>query len=216
MLNHEVFLRISIHLMCRQILQAFDAEADADQANREVRLHFFFYAHNFIKTQTRHLQISCSFLLLKVSVCYFTHIKAHLIVLFTIIHVPLISIFYQPIEGGDVGKDWRTITFRQDHAIHLKKSSHCVFICYRANHGECQHAVCHECHEKHSKAQKRSRGSVLREDELIKSCHHELCNLQICADLWWCTKEHLGGPQWLDRPRGCAFCERMFNVVAVK
>ena len=125
---------------------------------------------------------------------------------------PHISILYQPIEGEDVGKDWRTITFRQDHAIHLKKNSYCVFMCLRANRGECQHAVCHECHEKRSKAQKRSRGSVLREDELIKSCHHELCNLQICADMWWCTKDHLGGPQWLDRPKGCAFCERMFNV----
>jgi len=47
---------------------------------------------------------------------------------------------------------------------------------------------------------------------LIKSCHHELRNLQICADMWWCTKDHLGGPQWLDRPKGCALCERMFNV----
>ena len=66
--------------------------------------------------------------------------------------------------------------------------------------------------EKRSKAQKRSWGRVLREDELIKSCHHELCNLQICADMWWCTRDHLGGPQWFDRPKGCAFCERMFNV----
>ncbi len=143
---------------------------------------------------------------------FFTHNKVHWILLLTIIHVSLISILYQPIEGEDVGKDWRTITFRQDHAIHLKKNSYCVFMCWRANRGECQHAVCHECHEKRSKAQKRSRGSILREDELIKSCHHELCNLQICADMWWCTRDHLGGPQWFDRPKGCAFCERMFNV----
>jgi hypothetical protein len=150
--------------------------------------------------------------LLKVSVSICSQIKAHWILSLTIIHVSLISILYQPIEGEDVGKDWKTITFRQDHAIHLKKNSYCVFMCLRANRGECQHAVCHECHEKRSKEQKRSRGSVLREDELIKSCHHELCNLQICADMWWCTKDHLGGPQWIDRPKGCAFCERMFNV----
>jgi len=85
-------------------------------------------------------------------------------------------------------------------------------MCLRANRGECQHAVCHECHEKRSKSHKRSRGCILSEDELMKSCHHELRNLQLCADMWWCTKDHLGGPQWFDRPKGCAFCERMFNV----
>jgi hypothetical protein len=85
-------------------------------------------------------------------------------------------------------------------------------MCVPANRGECPHAVCHECHEKCRKAQKRSRGSVPREDELIKSCHHELCNLQICADMWWCARDHLGGPQWFYHPKGCAFCERMFNV----
>ena len=82
----------------------------------------------------------------------------------------------------------------------------------RANRGECQHAVCHEYHEKHSKEQKRSRGCVLSKDDMIKSCHHDLRNLQICADIWWCTGDHLGGPQWFDHPKGCAFCERMFNV----
>ena len=85
-------------------------------------------------------------------------------------------------------------------------------MCLRANRGEYQHTVCHECHEKHSKAQKRSRGCILSEDELIKSCHHELLNLQICADMWWCTRDHFGGPEWFDCPKGCAFCERMFNV----
>ena len=55
-------------------------------------------------------------------------------------------------------------------------------------------------------------GGVLTEDDSIKSCHHELRNLQICADIWWCTRDHLGGPQWLDHAKGCAFCERMFNV----
>jgi hypothetical protein len=115
-------------------------------------------------------------------------------------------------DKEDVRKDWRTIAFRQDHAIQLKKNSYCVFICMRANRGECQHAVCHKCHEKCSKAQKRSQGCVLSEDVLIKSCHHELRNLQICVDMWWCTRDHFGGPQWFDRPKGCAFCEGMFNV----
>jgi hypothetical protein len=46
-----------------------------------------------------------------------------------------------------VGKDWRTITFSLDHVIQLKKNNHVVFICQRANRGECKHAVCHECHE---------------------------------------------------------------------
>ena len=86
-----------------------------------------------------------------------------------------------------VGKDWRTITFSLDHVIQLKKNNHVVFICQRANRGECKHAVCHKCHEEHSKAQKRSRGGVLSEDELIQTCHHELRNLQLCADVWWCT-----------------------------
>ena len=125
---------------------------------------------------------------------------------------PSFQFYTQTTEEEDVGKDWRTITFRQDHAIHLKKNSYCVFMCLRANRGECQHAVCHECHEKCSKAQKRSRGCVLSKDELKESCHHELRYLQICADMWWCTKDHLGGPDWFDRPKGCAFCERMFNV----
>jgi hypothetical protein len=80
---------------------------------------------------------------------------------------PAFQIYNQTTEEEDVGKDWRTITFRQDHAIHLKKKSYCVFICLRANRGECQHAVCHVCHEKRSKAHKRSQGCILNEDELI-------------------------------------------------
>ena len=62
------------------------------------------------------------------------------------------------------------------------------------------------------KAQKRSWGCVLSKDDLIQSCHHELRNLQISADMWWCTRDHLRGPQWFDCPKGCAFCEKMFNV----
>ena len=118
----------------------------------------------------------------------------------------------QPRQEEYVGKDWRTITFRPDHAIQLKKNNHFVFICQRANRGECKHAVCHKCHEEHSKAQKRSRGGVLSENELIQSCHHELRNLQLCADVWWCTRDYLGGPQWSERAMGCAFCERMFTM----
>ncbi len=60
-----------------------------------------------------------------------------------------------------VEKDWRTITFRPDHVIQFKKNNHFIFMCQRANIGECQHAVCYKCHKKHSKAQKLSRGSVL-------------------------------------------------------
>ena len=82
-----------------------------------------------------------------------------------------------------------------------------------SNRGECQHAVCHECHEKHSRGQKRSRGGVLSEDDLMKSCHHELRNLQICADIWCCSRDYLGGSEWLVRAKGCALCERMFNVL---
>ena len=111
-----------------------------------------------------------------------------------------------------VGKDWRTITFSLDHVIQLKKNNHVVFICQRANRGECKHAVCHECHEEHSKGQKRPRGGVLSEDELMQTCHHELCNLQLCADVWWCTRDYLGGPQWSECAIGCAFCDRMFTV----
>ncbi len=70
---------------------------------------------------------------------------------------------------------------------------------------------CHECQEKHLKSQKRSRGGILSEDDLMKSCHHELCNLQICADIWWCTRGYLGD-EWLTHAKGWAFCERMFNV----
>ena len=85
-------------------------------------------------------------------------------------------------------------------------------MCQRANRGECQYAVCHVCHEEHSKMEKRSRGPVLSEDELMKTCHHEIQNLQIIVDLWWCTKDYLGGPKWLERAKGCVFCERMFTV----
>ena len=85
-------------------------------------------------------------------------------------------------------------------------------MCQRANRGECQYAVCHVCHEEHSKMEKRSRGPVLSKDELMKTCHHEIQYLQIIVDLWWCSKDYLGGPKWLERAKGCVFCERMFTV----
>ncbi len=56
------------------------------------------------------------------------------------------------------------------------------------------------------------RGVILSEDDLMKSCHYELCNLQICADIWWWTRGYLGGTEWLDHATDCALCERMFNV----
>ena len=112
-----------------------------------------------------------------------------------------------------MGKDWRTIKFRRDHSIQLKKNAYCVVICQRTNlPGECHHAVCQECHEEHSKAQKRSRGGVPSEKELMTSCHHELRNLQLCADIWWCTKDYIERNQWSERVKGCVFCERMFIV----
>ena len=75
-------------------------------------------------------------------------------------------------------------------------------MCQRANRGECQYAVCHVCHEEQSKMEKRSRGAVPNEDELMKTCHHEIQNLQIIVDLWWCTKDYLGGQKWLERAKG--------------
>ena len=130
----------------------------------------------------------------------------------TIHCLSLISILYPDNRGGRCQQGLEDYHFRQEHAIKLEKNSYCVVMCLTANRGECQHAVCHECHEKRSKAQKRSQGGVLSEDELIQSCHHELCNLQICTDMWWCTRHHWGGPPWLDHPKGCAFCERMFTL----
>ena len=118
------------------------------------------------------------------------------------------------VDGEEyMGKDWRTITFRRDHSIQLKKYAYCVFICTRTNLiGECQHAVCNECHEEHSKAQKRSRGGVPSERELMMSCHDEIRNLQLCTDIWRCTKDNIERKDWFDHVKGCAFCERMFIV----
>jgi hypothetical protein len=39
---------------------------------------------------------------------------------------PAFQIYNQTTEEEEVGKDWRTITFRQDHAIHLKRT-HIVY-----------------------------------------------------------------------------------------
>ena len=55
-------------------------------------------------------------------------------------------------------------------------------------------------------------GRVLSDNEKMETCHHELCNLQLCADIWWCTKDYLGGQHWLGHSKGCVFCERMFAV----
>ena len=132
---------------------------------------------------------------------------------FRLFYLSLFCIKIRAIAKEYTGKDWRTIKFRRDHSIQLKKNAYCVFICQRTNlRGECQHAVCQECHEEHSKAQKRSRGGVPSEKELMMSCHHELRNLQLCADIWWCTKDYIEHHQWSERVKGCAFCERMFIV----
>ena len=123
-----------------------------------------------------------------------------------------LSLIYSENRRNMLGRTGGPLHSDQIYAIQLKKNNHVVFICQRANRGECKHAVCHECHEEHSKGQKRPRGGVLGEDELMQTCHHELCNLQLCADVWWCTRDYLGGPQWSERAIGCAFCERMFTV----
>ena len=146
---------------------------------------------------------------------YFLELKVSVPIctLLTLLDMSIYSVIDSQAPVDDfVGKDWRSINFRQNHAIHLKKNSYFVFMCQRANRGECQYAVCHECSDEQSKTQKRTRGRVLSDDDLMETCHHELCNLQLCADIWWCTKEYLGGPQWLEHPKGCVFCERMFIV----
>ena len=130
----------------------------------------------------------------------------------TIICFSLISVLYPDNRGGRCREGLEDHHIQTGPCNSLEKE---LLLCIHVLESEqtrMSHAVCHECHEKRSKAQKRSRGFVLSEDELMESCHHELRNLQICADIWWCTKDHLGGPHWFDRPKGCAFCERMFNV----
>ena len=82
---------------------------------------------------------------------------------------------------------------------------HCIHVLLREIRGECQHAVCHGCHEKHSTAQKRSRSSVLSDDDLNKSCHHQTYNIKLYTDIWWCTKEHLGGLDWSERAKRLCF-----------
>jgi hypothetical protein len=37
------------------------------------------------------------------------------------------------------------------------------------------------------------------ERELMMSCHHELRNLQLCADIWWCTKDNIEHQHWFER-----------------
>ena len=102
----------------------------------------------------------------------------HQLFIFYFISLLLFDSLQAPLDEC-VGKDWRSIDFRQNHAIHLKKDSYCVFMCQRANRGECQYAVCHVCHEEQSKTQKRTRGGVLSADDLMETCHHELCHLQV-------------------------------------
>ena len=50
---------------------------------------------------------------------------------------------------------------------------------------------------------KRSRGTVPSERELMMSCHHEIRNLQLCTDIWWCTKDNIERKDWFDRVKGC-------------
>ena len=110
-----------------------------------------------------------------------------------------------------MGKDWRTIQFRQDHSIQLEKKSYAAFMCLRAIRGEFQHAVCHECHEKHSTVQKRSHSSVLSDDDLNKCFHHQIYHLKLYTDIWWCTNEHLGGSDWSECSKGCASVRGCFD-----
>ena len=103
------------------------------------------------------------------------------------------------------GKDCRSINFRQNQVSscakeQIEESVNMLFVIYAMKAFK-------------NEEEKRSRGPVLSEDKLMKTCHHEIQNQQIIVDLWWCTKDYLGGPKWLERPNGRVFCEKMFTVV---
>ena len=46
---------------------------------------------------------------------------------FRLFYLSMLCIKIQAIGIEYMGKDWRTITFRQDHSIQLKKNAYCVY-----------------------------------------------------------------------------------------
>lgn len=91
-----------------------------------------------------------------------------------------------------------------------------IRLCVRArdsNH-DCKYAICNECYD--AKSGKRRRGPGSGSDdksECRKQCvagRHEMRNLEMEFDVWWCKENAINGPAWKMKPQGCVLCERMF------
>lgn len=113
-----------------------------------------------------------------------------------------------------IKKDWRECKFTRDNVVKLQRHNQ-VYMCLRANHmsGTCKHALCSECYVKQSSQQsRRKREKPDSNEQLKKCCNHELRNLQMVENIWWCQEDRIEGKDWIGRPQGCVCCEGMFIV----
>ena len=112
-------------------------------------------------------------------------------------------------------KDLHNCRFNESEVVTLsKKRKDYIAVCCMVNNNACnrKHALCRSCQDDElNKAGRRPRKS---NPKVGKECCHDVHDLLLDFEPWWCQKEQTG--QWsfpakrLVKPLGCVKCVKMF------
>jgi len=104
--------------------------------------------------------------------------------------------------------DWRDCDFTDDKALTLAKGSS-IYMCMIAHDDDdtCKYAICEGCKEEHQPIGRQTADD--REARRV-SCHHEIRNLDMAIEPYWCGTKYIHGKKWENKPQGCSGCKRKF------
>lgn len=103
--------------------------------------------------------------------------------------------------------NWRTVEFHNGELLLSNGSA--IYMCVRAldDDDTCNYSICENCKAEH---QSRGRFSTASRSDCRKSCHHQIRNLQMNVEPYWCGRNYIHGSKWKNKPQGCVCCKKKY------
>jgi hypothetical protein len=110
-------------------------------------------------------------------------------------------------------KNWKDLRYEKNHkaiAVNRDRGFYCCVRC-RPGTGQCKYAICHGCRARADECGNTSSPFAISSyTERHIECKHEIENLELEFDAWWCNKDHIFSYDWFLHPHGCANCGGLF------
>lgn len=108
-------------------------------------------------------------------------------------------------------KNWKDIRYKNNHkAIAVRHMG--FYCCVRCKPGKglCKYAICKECQGKANQYGGTTSPFVSPYTVRHIECKHQIENLELELDPWWCKKEYIFSMRWFMHAHGCANCGGLF------